>query len=194
MPTESAPYYVHPTAVVDAGATIGAGSKIWHFSHVMPGAVLGQRCILGQNVFVGDGVVLGDGCKVQNNVSLYTGVVCEDEVFLGPSCVLTNVINPRAGIERKDQYRATRIGRGATVGANATVVCGVTLGAYCLVGAGAVVTHDVPAYALVIGTPARQVGWVSRAGHRLALDAQGRATCPETGENYVLAGGELRVA
>ncbi|MDX2062605.1 MAG: acyltransferase [Bacteroidia bacterium] len=185
-------YYAHPSAVIDAGATIGADTRIWHFCHVMAGAEIGPGCTLGQNVFVAGGVVLGRGCKVQNNVSLYTGVVCEDEVFLGPSCVLTNVLNPRAGIERKDQFRTTRIGRGATVGANATVVCGVTLGAYCLVGAGAVVTRDVPAYGLVVGTPARQVGWVSRAGHRLALDGAGRATCPETGEGYQLHNGLLR--
>lgn len=185
-------YYAHPSAVIDAGATIGADTRIWHFCHVMAGAEIGPGCTLGQNVFVAGGVVLGRGCKVQNNVSLYTGVVCEDEVFLGPSCVLTNVVNPRAGIERKDQFRTTRIGRGATVGANATVVCGVTLGAYCLVGAGAVVTHDVPAYGLVVGTPARQVGWVSRAGHRLALDAAGLANCPETGERYQLHDGLVR--
>ena len=180
--------YVHPTAVVDDGATIGSGSKIWHFAHVMSGARIGERCILGQNVYIGNGGVLGNGVKVQNNVSIYDDVICEDDVFLGPSCVLTNVINPRAFVERKKEYRSTHIKRGASVGANATIVCGVTLGEYCFVGAGAIVTKDIPAYALVYGTPAKQHGWVSRAGRRLGDDL----TCPETGKEYELVRGQLR--
>ena len=183
--------FVHPTAVVDAGAQLGAGCRIWHFSHISAQAVLGPRCSLGQNVFVADGVTLGAGCKVQNNVSLYTGVTCADEVFIGPSAVFTNVINPRAGIVRRDQYRPTRVGRGASIGANATILCGVTLGDYAFVGAGAVVTKDVPPYGLVVGAPARRVGWMSRAGHRLRFDGEGLATCPETGERYRLRGGAV---
>lgn len=179
--------FVHPSSVVDEGATIGSGSKVWHFSHVMSGATIGERCVLGQNVYVGSRAVLGNGVKVQNNVSLYDDVIVEDDVFLGPSCVLTNVVNPRAFVERKDEYRRTVIKRGASVGANATIVCGVTLGEYCFVGAGAVVTRDVPAYALVYGTPAQQHGWMSRGGHRLNNDF----TCPETGEVYELIGQTL---
>lgn len=179
--------HIHPTAVVDEGAQIGAGTKVWHFSHVMSGARIGERCVLGQNVYVGAGGVLGDGVKVQNNVSVYDDVIVEDEVFLGPSCVLTNVVNPRAFVERKDEYRRTVIRRGASVGANATIVCGVTLGRYCFVGAGAVVTKDVPDHALVYGTPAKQHGWVSRAGVKLGDDLR----CPETGEQYELSGGTL---
>ena len=179
-------YFVHESAYVDAGARIGRGTKIWHFCHVMPKAELGERCNLGQNVFVADGVRLGNGVKVQNNVSIYTGVVCEDDVFLGPSMVFTNVINPRSGIERKDQYRPTLVRRGATIGANATIICGCTIGEYALVGAGAVVRGDVPAFALMLGVPARVAGWVSRAGQRLHFDAEGCAQCSETGEWYRL--------
>ena len=185
----AAALYVHPSAVVDAGAKLGAGCRIWHFSHVSAGAELGENCSLGQNVFVADGVRLGRGCKVQNNVSLYTGVECADFVFLGPSVVFTNVINPRAAVPRRGQYRSTRVGTGASIGANATVLCGVTLGDYAFVGAGAVVTKDVPPYALVVGAPARRVGWMSRAGHRLRFDAAGQASCPESGERYALRAG-----
>jgi len=179
--------FIHPSAIVDPGATIGEGAKIWHFCHVSLGAVIGENCVLGQNVFVASGVTLGRGVKVQNNVSLYTGVVCEDEVFLGPSMVFTNVINPRSFVERKSEFRQTLVKRGASIGANATIVCGTTLGAYCLVGAGAVVTRDVPDYALVTGIPARQAGWVSRLGHRLSFE-DGKAICPESGEGYILLG------
>ena len=177
---DEAAIFCHPTAIVDQGAHIGPGTRIWHFCHVMGGARIGERCVLGQNVFVGGRAVLGNGVKVQNNVSIYDDVICEDDVFLGPSCVLTNVVNPRAFVERKTEYRQTRIRRGASVGANATIVCGVTLGEYCFVGAGAVVTRDVPAYALVYGTPARRRGWVSRTGQVLGPDL----VCPETGESY----------
>lgn len=179
--------FIHPSAIVDPGATIGEGAKIWHFCHVSPGAVIGENCVLGQNVFVASGVTLGRGVKVQNNVSLYTGVVCEDDVFLGPSMVFTNVINPRSFVERKSEFRQTLVKRGASIGANATIVCGSTLGTYCLVGAGAVVTKDVPDYALVTGIPARQAGWVSRLGHRLSFE-DGKALCPESGEGYILLG------
>jgi UDP-2-acetamido-3-amino-2,3-dideoxy-glucuronate N-acetyltransferase len=177
-------YFAHPTAVIDPGCTIGPGSKIWHFCHLMPGCVLGSNCILGQNVMVGSGVRVGNGVKVQNNVSLYTGVTLEDDVFVGPSAVFTNVINPRSFVERKNEFRETVVHRGATVGANSTIVCGVRIGAYALVGAGAVVTRDVPAYALVTGMPARVMGWVSRFGHRLDFDDDNRATCPESRETY----------
>lgn len=178
--TGTTDYFVHPTAVVDQGAFIGANTKVWHFSHVMPGARIGERCVLGQNVNVGGRAVLGNGVKVQNNVSIYDDVICEDDVFLGPSCVLTNVVNPRSFVERKSEYKTTLIKKGASIGANATVVCGVTLGEYCFIGAGAVVTKDVPAYALVYGNPARWHGWVSRVGQILGPDL----VCPETGERY----------
>ncbi len=184
-------YFAHETAVIDPGATIGDGSKIWHFCHIMPGAVIGRKCILGQNVFIADGVRLGQGVKVQNNVSLYTGVEVEDDVFLGPSVVLTNVINPRANMERKDEYRPTLIRRGATLGANATIVCGVTLGEWCFIGAGAVVTHDVPDYALITGNPGRITGWMSRGGHRLIFDSDEQAFCPSTGDHYRLDGDQV---
>ncbi len=181
--------YIDPTAVVDDGAEVGAGSRVWHFSHLMPGCRVGKGCVIGQNVFVGAGVALGDGCKVQNNVSLYAGVVCEEAVFLGPSCVFTNIPAPRAFVERKSEFRPTRVCRGASVGANATIVCGHTIGAYALVAAGAVVTADVPAFALVAGVPARQMGWVSKRGCTLRFDAAGWAVCPEDGDSYRLRDG-----
>ncbi|MBK8426438.1 MAG: N-acetyltransferase [Lewinellaceae bacterium] len=181
-------YFAHPTAVIDDGCTIGNGSKIWHFSHVMPQSEMGENCILGQNVLVSSHVKLGNNVKVQNNVSIYTGVVCEDDTFLGPSMVFTNVINPRSFIERKNEFRTTLVKKGATIGANATVICGLTIGEYALIGAGAVVTRDVPAFALVVGNPARQIGWVSRYGHRLHFDEHNRAVCPETKEEYTKAG------
>jgi len=184
-------FYAHPTAVIDEGCVIGAGSKIWHFSHVMPGSEMGEKCILGQNVLVSPNVKLGNNVKVQNNVSLYTGVLCEDDVFLGPSMVFTNVINPRSFLERKNEFRQTIVKKGASIGANATVICGVTIGEYALIGAGAVVTKDVPAFALVVGNPARQTGWVSRYGHRLKFDASGEAVCPENGERYRLQDGRV---
>jgi UDP-2-acetamido-3-amino-2,3-dideoxy-glucuronate N-acetyltransferase len=187
----NASYFSHPTAVVDEGATIGEGSKIWHFSHVMPGAVIGRNCNLGQNVFVANGVVLGDNVKVQNNVSIYEGVVCEDDVFLGPSMVFTNVINPRSAVNRKDAYMKTVVGKGATIGANATIVCGNNIGAYAFIGAGAVVTKDVPAYALVVGNPGRQTGWMSESGARLHFNETGDARCPESGVQYQLSNGTV---
>lgn len=186
-------YYAHPTAIIDEGAQIGGGSKIWHFCHVSAGAVLGGGCNLGQNVFVASGVRLGKNVKVQNNVSIYDGVSCEDDVFLGPSMVFTNVINPRSAVIRKHEYLPTLVKRGASVGANATIVCGATLGEYAFVGAGAVVRGDVPAFALVVGVPARAIGWVSRNGVRLRFDADGLATCPETNEKYKLEGEVVRL-
>jgi UDP-2-acetamido-3-amino-2,3-dideoxy-glucuronate N-acetyltransferase len=180
----SLPYFVHPTAVVDAGATIGAGTKIWHFAHISPGARIGEKCIFGQNTFVADGVVIGHNVKVQNNVAIYTGTTIEDDVFLGPSCVLTNVTNPRSQVNRHSLYEQTLIRRGATIGANATIVCGITLGRYCFIAAGAVVTKDVPDYALIQGVPGRRVGWMSRHGHLLKPDAQGELRCPESGYRY----------
>ena len=183
---------IHPSAWVDAPAQIGAGTAVWHFCHVEAGAAVGRDCVLGQNVYVAAGAELGDRVRVQNNVSVYDGSVIEDDVFLGPSCVLTNVVNPRAEVDRRTSVLTTRLRRGATVGANATVVCGVTVGRYAFVGAGAVVTHDVADYALVVGTPARPTGWMSRHGHRLVPDADGRAVCPESGLRYRLAGGEMR--
>lgn len=183
--------FIHPTAVIDEGSQIGEGTRIWHFSHVMPHCRIGQRCSIGQNVVVSPDVVLGNNVKVQNNVSIYTGVTCDDDVFLGPSAVFTNVINPRSAINRKDQYQPTHVGKGASIGANATIVCGNDIGDYALIGAGAVVTRPVPAYALVVGNPARQRGWVSEYGHRLTFDASGMASCPESGQRYQLANNEL---
>ena len=179
-------YKAHPTAVIDEDCSIGEGTRIWHFSHVMSHCVIGRNCNLGQNVVVSPQVVLGDNVKIQNNVSVYTGVVCEDDVFLGPSMVFTNVINPRSAVVRKDQYRETLVRKGASIGANATIVCGNEIGEYAMIGAGAVITRPVPAYALMVGNPARQLGWVSEFGHRLQFDEQGRAACPETGQNYQL--------
>lgn len=179
-------YQAHETAVIDEGAEIGAGTKIWHFSHIMPGAKMGEKCNIGQNVVVSPGVELGSNVKVQNNVSIYEGVTCDDDVFLGPSCVFTNVTNPRSAVNRRGQYARTHVGRGASIGANATIVCGHDIGPYAFIGAGAVVTKNVPAYALVVGNPARQLGWMSAYGHRLEFDETGRATCPESGDVYEL--------
>jgi len=177
-------FYAHPTAIIDEGSTIGDGTKIWHFAHVFAGAKIGRRCIFGQNTMVSDGVLIGDNVKVQNNVAIYTGTTIEDDVFLGPSCVLTNVTNPRSQVNRHSLYETTLIRRGATIGANATIVCGITLGRYCFVSAGAVVARDVPDYALMVGVPARQRGWMSRHGHLLKPDAKGELRCPESGLRY----------
>jgi UDP-2-acetamido-3-amino-2,3-dideoxy-glucuronate N-acetyltransferase len=187
-------YFVHETAVVDQPCQVGAGTKVWHFSHVMKDVKLGERCILGQNVHLASGVVLGDNVKIQNNVSLYTGTVVESDVFLGPSCVFTNVTNPRSQIVRHHLYEKTLVRRGATIGANATVVCGVTIGQYAFIGAGAVITRDVPDYALMVGVPARRQGWMSRHGYRLTEpDEKGIMRCPETGFRYQLnASGVMR--
>jgi UDP-2-acetamido-3-amino-2,3-dideoxy-glucuronate N-acetyltransferase len=184
-------YFAHETAVIDSGCEIGEGTKIWHFSHLMTGCVVGRNCNIGQNVVISPGCVLGNGVKVQNNVSVYTGVTCEDDVFLGPSCVFTNVLNPRSAVSRKDAYLATKVGKGASVGANATILCGHTIGAYAMIGAGAVVTKEVPAYALVMGNPAFQAGWVSEYGHRLNFDEAGTAVCPESGDEYFLRNGRV---
>lgn len=184
-------YTAHPTAVVDEGCTIGAGTRIWHFSHIMPGCEIGEACNIGQNVVVSPGVKLGRNVKVQNNVSIYTGVECGDDVFLGPSMVFTNVINPRSAVNRRDQYARTRVGRGASIGANATIVCGHDIGEFAFIGAGAVVTREVPAFALVVGNPARQTGWMSEFGHKLKFDADGMATCPESGQRYHLKDGRV---
>jgi UDP-2-acetamido-3-amino-2,3-dideoxy-glucuronate N-acetyltransferase len=184
-------YFAHETAVIDGGCTIGRGTKIWHFSHIMKESVIGEGCNLGQNVVVSPGVKLGNNVKVQNNVSIYTGVICEDDVFLGPSMVFTNIINPRSAVIRRDQYVTTMVRRGASVGANATIVCGNEIGQYSLIGAGAVITKPVKPYALVVGNPARQTGWVSEYGHKLTFDESGTAVCPESGQQYRLSGGEV---
>ena len=183
---------IHASAVVDSGAEVGNGTAVWHYTHICSGAVVGSHCSLGQNVLVADNAVIGNYVKVQNNVAIYGGVTVEDEVFLGPSCVLTNVTNPRSQISRKSLYEKTLIRRGATVGANATIVCGITLGRYCFVGAGAVVTKDVPDYGLVVGNPAKQKGFMSRHGHRLNFNEKGRATCPESGFRYVRSGKKIQ--
>lgn len=185
-------FQAHETAVIDEGCIIGAGTRIWHFTHIMKGAVIGCDCTIGQNVMVAPGVSLGRNVKIQNNVSLYTGVTCEDDVFLGPSCVFTNIITPRSAISRKDKYVQTLVKRGASIGANATIICGHTIGEFALIGAGAVVTADVPPYALAIGNPARQDGWVSEYGHRLTFNGQGLAVCPESGERYLLKDGAVQ--
>ena len=177
-------FYAHETAVIDPGCNIGQGSKIWHFSHIMSNCTIGERCNIGQNVVVSPGVVLGKNVKVQNNVSIYEGVTCDDDVFLGPSMVFTNVINPRSAVNRRGQYSKTHVGRGASIGANATIVCGHDIGEYAFIGAGTVVTKTVKPYALVVGNPARQIGWMSEFGHRLEFDASGFATCPESSEKY----------
>ncbi len=177
---------IHPSSIIDPGAIIGEGTKIWHFSHIMPKAIIGKNCNIGQNVFIGDDVIIGDNVKIQNNVSLYTGVIIEDDVFLGPSCVFTNVINPRSEVNRKMDYKQTIVKKGASIGANATIVCGNKLGEYCFVGAGAVVTKDVMPYALVTGNPAKQIGWISENGNRLVFDENGEAICEESNSAYRL--------
>jgi UDP-2-acetamido-3-amino-2,3-dideoxy-glucuronate N-acetyltransferase len=182
-------FYAHPTAVIDEGCTIGEGTKIWHFSHIMPNCTIGNACNIGQNVVISPDVVLGNNVKVQNNVSIYTGVTCGDDVFLGPSMVFTNVINPRSAVNRKNQYAKTHVGKGASIGANATIVCGHDIGEFAFIGAGAVVTKNVPAYALVIGNPARQTGWMSEYGNKLSFNSEGIAVCPESNEKYQLKDG-----
>lgn len=184
-------YFAHETAVIDEGCTIGEDSKIWHFSHIMPNCTLGQQCNIGQNVVISPDVILGNNVKVQNNVSIYTGVVCEDDVFLGPSMVFTNVINPRSAVNRRGQYSKTVVKKGASIGANATIVCGHDIGEYAFIGAGAVVTKRVPAYALVVGNPAKQMGWMSEFGHRLNFNDEGVAICPESEEKYELKDGKV---
>lgn len=185
-------YFSHETAVIDPGCKIGKGTKIWHFTHLMPDCELGENCNLGQNVVISPGVVLGNNVKVQNNVSIYTGVICEDDVFLGPSMVFTNIVNPRSAVVRKDQYVKTLVRHGASIGANATIVCGIEIGPFAFIGAGAVVIRDVPAYALVVGNPAKQIGWMSEFGHRLNFDEKGVARCPESGQTYRLENGKVR--
>lgn len=185
-------YFVHETAIVDDDCTIGDGTKIWHFSHLMSGCKLGNDCNLGQNVVVSPHVILGNNVKVQNNVSIYTGVICEDDVFLGPSMVFTNVTNPRSAVNRRGQYEKTLVGKGASIGANATVVCGNDIGSYAFIGAGSVVTKNVAPYALLVGNPARQIGWMSEYGHRLEFNSENIAICPESGEKYELNNGLIR--
>ena len=184
-------FFAHETAVIDEGSKIGKGTKIWHFSHIMTGAEVGENCNIGQNVVVSPGVKLGKNVKVQNNVSIYTGVICEDDVFLGPSMVFTNIINPRSAVIRKDQYVKTLVEKGASIGANSTIICGNKIGKYSFIGAGAVVTKEVKSYALVIGNPARQTGWMSEFGHKLIFDTSGIAICPESGERYRLESGNV---
>ncbi|HOU02081.1 MAG TPA: acyltransferase [Bacteroidales bacterium] len=184
-------YFAHETAVIDNGCKIGKGTKIWHFSHVMAGSEIGENCNIGQNVVVSPGVRLGKNVKVQNNVSIYTGVICDDDVFLGPSMVFTNIINPRSEIIRKDSYQTTIVEKGASIGANSTIICGTIIGRYAFIGAGAVVTKDVKPYALVVGNPARQTGWMSEFGHKLIFDNKGFAVCPESGERYRLENGSV---
>lgn len=184
-------YYAHPTAIIDEGCEIGDDTKVWHFSHIMPNCKIGKGCGIGQNVVISPEVILGNNVKVQNNVSIYTGVVCDDDVFLGPSMVFTNVINPRSAINRRSQYAKTCVGKGATIGANATIVCGHNIGKYAFIGAGAVVTKDVVDYALVVGNPARQIGWMSEHGHRLEFNNEGFAICPESLNQYQLFGNSI---
>ncbi len=185
-------YFVHETAIVDDGCTIGEGTKIWHFSHIMSNCSIGKGCNFGQNVVVSPGVVLGNNVKVQNNVSIYTGVTCDDDVFLGPSMVFTNITNPRSAIIRRDQYAKTHVGQGVSIGANATIVCGHDIGKFAFIGAGAVVTKNVPDYALLVGNPARHIGWMSEYGHRLEFDEKGRAICPESKQEYQLEEGIVK--
>lgn len=184
-------YFAHETAVIDEGCEIGKGTKIWHFSHLMTGCIVGESCNIGQNVVISPKVVLGKNVKVQNNVSIYEGVTCGDDVFLGPSMVFTNVINPRSAVNRKNEYLRTHVGKGASIGANATIVCGHTIGEFAFIGAGAVVTKEVPSYALVVGNPARQIGWMSEFGERLDFNQQGKAICPSSSEEYVLKEGKV---
>ena len=185
-------YFAHETAVIDDPCIIGEGVKIWHFSHIMANCIIGDNCNIGQNVVISPKVELGKNVKVQNNVSIYTGVICEEDVFLGPSMVFTNVINPRSAINRRDNYQKTTVKKGATIGANATVVCGHDIGEYAFIGAGAVVTKDIPAYALVVGNPSKQIGWMSEYGHQLQFDDKGIATCPESNDNYKLENNNVR--
>lgn len=185
-------YFIHETAVVDNGARIGNGTKVWHFSHLMPNCVIGENCSLGQNVFIASHVVLGNNVKVQNNVSVYEGVVCEDDVFLGPSMVFTNVINPRSAVVRKTEYKKTLVKKGATIGANATIICGVEIGEYAFIGAGTVVTKNVNAYALVVGNPAIQTGWMSESGNKLEFNSEGIAICAESKQRYKLEQGQVK--
>lgn len=184
-------YFAHETAVIDDGCKIGKGTRIWHFSHIMNDAILGENCNLGQNVVISPGVVLGNNVKVQNNVSIYTGVICEDDVFLGPSMVFTNIVNPRSAVIRKDQYVKTIVGKGASIGANATIICGNNIGNFSFIGAGAVVTKEVKPYSLVLGNPAKHIGWMSEFGHRLEFDKKGIALCPESGEKYTLSANKV---
>jgi UDP-2-acetamido-3-amino-2,3-dideoxy-glucuronate N-acetyltransferase len=184
-----AAYFAHETAIIDEGCQIGEGTKIWHFSHIMPNCIIGENCNIGQNVVVSPEVVLGNNVKVQNNVSIYTGVTCEDDVFLGPSCVFTNVVNPRSNVNRRGQYSKTVVKHGASIGANATIVCGNDIGRFAFVGAGAVITKSVPDYALMVGNPARQLGWMSEFGHRLHFNENHIAICPESEDEYVLQDG-----
>ena len=179
-------FYAHPTSIIDKGCKIGNATKIWHFSHIMTGCIIGEKCNIGQNVVVSPGVILGSNVKVQNNVSIYTGVICEDDVFLGPSMVFTNILNPRSAITRRDEYIKTQVKKGATIGANATIICGITIGEYALIGAGSVVTKNVSAYALVLGNPSKQTAWVSEYGHKLQFNEDGIAICPESNEKYKL--------
>ncbi|WP_025743582.1 acyltransferase [Aquimarina pacifica] len=179
-------FFAHKTAVIDEGCSIGNGTKIWHFSHIMPNSTIGNQCNIGQNVVISPEVVLGNNVKIQNNVSVYTGVICDDDVFLGPSCVFTNVTNPRSGVNRRAEYSRTHVGKGATIGANATIVCGHDIGTFAFIGAGAVVTKNIPPYALVVGNPAKQIGWMSEYGHRLEFDQKDIAVCPESNETYIL--------
>ena len=185
-------YFAHSSAFVDEGCTIGNGTKIWHFSHIMPNCKLGENCNIGQNVVISPGVILGNNVKVQNNVSIYTGVLCDDDVFLGPAMVFTNVINPRSAINRKSEYAKTHVGKGASIGANATIVCGHDIGEYAFIGAGTVVTKTIPAFALVVGNPARRIGWMSEFGHRLEFDANDQATCKESGQVYQLENNSVK--
>lgn len=189
---ENKDYFAHPSAFIDEGCKIGKGTKIWHFSHIMPNCVLGENCNIGQNVVISPDVVLGRNVKVQNNVSIYTGVTCDDDVFLGPSMVFTNVINPRSAVNRKSEYAKTHVGRGASIGANATIVCGHDIGEFAFIGAGAVVTKNVPAYALLVGNPARQTGWMSEFGNKLEFDKEGIAICKESNEKYKLENGVVK--
>jgi UDP-2-acetamido-3-amino-2,3-dideoxy-glucuronate N-acetyltransferase len=185
-------YFAHESAYIDEGCKIGKGTKIWHFTHIMPNCIIGENCNIGQNVVISPQVVLGRNVKIQNNVSIYTGVTCDDDVFLGPSMVFTNVINPRSAVNRKSEYAKTHVGKGASIGANATIVCGHDIGAFAFIGAGAVVTKNVPDYALIVGNPGRQMGWMSEFGHRLIFNDRGIAFCPESKEQYQLENGKVK--